>query len=241
MAALLLSAALGLVHLGAGKLRFLDTVPRSRWLSFASGISVAYVFAHLLPEVAEGQRALAAVGAERFLAGEGHVWLLALAGLVGFYGLERMAKTSREESEDDGEGDQTEPGVFWLHVSSYALYNVLVGYLLAEIEGGVGTGELLFWTAMMLHFLVNDYGLRLDYKARYTHAGRWVLAAAVVAGTALGLATTVHEAVIASLFAFLSGGVVLNVLKEELPEERESSFWSFAAGAAGYAALLTAL
>ena len=63
MAALLLSAALGLVHLGAGKLRFLDSVPRSRWLSFASGISVAYVFAHLLPEVAEGQHALAAVPA----------------------------------------------------------------------------------------------------------------------------------------------------------------------------------
>ena len=131
--------------------------------------------------------------------------------------------------------------MFWLHLSSYTLYNVLVGYLLAEIEGGVGPGELLFWLAMTLHFLVNDYGLRLDYKARYTHAGRWVLAAAVVAGTALGLATTVPEAVVASLVAFLSGGVVLNVLKEELPEERESSFWPFAAGAAGYAALLTAL
>ena len=62
-----------------------------------------------------------------------------------------------------------------------------------------------------------------------------------MAGTALGLATEVPEAVIASLVAFLSGGVVLNVLKEELPEERESSFWAFAAGAAGYAALLTAL
>jgi hypothetical protein len=32
--------------------------------------------------------------------------------------------------------------------------------------------------------------------------------------------------------------VVMNVLKEELPEERESSFWAFALGAAAYAGVL---
>lgn len=41
--------------------------------------------------------------------------------------------------------------------------------------------------------------------------------------------------------AFLGGGVVLNVLKEEVPSERQSRFWAFAAGAAGYAALLLML
>lgn len=30
----------------------------------------------------------------------------------------------------------------------------------------------------------------------------------------------------------------MNVLKEELPEERQSRFWAFALGAAAYAALL---
>ncbi len=40
------------------------------------------------------------------------------------------------------------------------------------------------------------------------------------------------------LFAFLTGCIVLNVLKEELPEERESSLWAFATGAAVYAVLL---
>ena len=38
------------------------------------------------------------------------------------------------------------------------------------------------------------------------------------------------------LFAFLAGGVVLNVLKKELPEERESRFLLFALGLAAYAA-----
>jgi len=38
--------------------------------------------------------------------------------------------------------------------------------------------------------------------------------------------------------AFLGGGVVLNVLKEEIPTERQSGFWAFALGAVVYAALL---
>lgn len=47
-----------LVHLFAGKLRFLDGTPRSRWLSFAGGISVAYVSVHVFPELAETQEQL---------------------------------------------------------------------------------------------------------------------------------------------------------------------------------------
>ena len=46
---------------------------------------------------------------------------------------------------------------------------------------------------------------------------------------------------LAVLFAFLAGGVILNVIKEELPEEQESLFWAFALGAALYTALLLAL
>ena len=40
------------------------------------------------------------------------------------------------------------------------------------------------------------------------------------------------------LAAFLAGGVILNVLKEELPEERKSRIAPFFIGAFGYAAIL---
>jgi hypothetical protein len=43
------------------------------------------------------------------------------------------------------------------------------------------------------------------------------------------------------LTAFLAGAVIMNVLKEELPEERESRFWVFALGAAFYTVILLAL
>jgi hypothetical protein len=49
------------------------------------------------------------------------------------------------------------------------------------------------------------------------------------------------EPAIPMLVAFLAGGVILNVLKEELPQERASRFSAFAAGVLLYGALLLAL
>ena len=67
-----------------------------------------------------------------------------------------------------------------------------------------------------------------------------MIAGAVIAGWTLGVTAKLPEVVIGFLFAFLAGGVVLNVLKEELPEERQSRCWPFAIGAGTYAALLVA-
>ena len=53
-----------------------------------------------------------------------------------------------------------------------------------------------------------------------------------------GAPLPVPASLVAVVVAFLSGGIVLNVLKEELPAERESRFAAFAGGAAAYSALL---
>ncbi|HEY9669327.1 MAG TPA: hypothetical protein V6C91_21120 [Coleofasciculaceae cyanobacterium] len=230
---------LAIVHLYSGKLRFLDTIPRSRWLSMASGVSVAYVFVHLLPDLNERQDAIAQTGVLSFL--EHHVYLMALLGLVIFYGLERAVRESRKQNEESGEGDVADPGIFWLHIGSFALYNGLIGYLLLHREEPGMQSLFSFFIAMALHFVVNDYGLRQDHKHTYHNIGRWILAAAIIVGWVIGYGTEISEAAIAVLFAFLAGGIILNVLKEELPEERKSCFWAFAAGTSAYTALLLVL
>lgn len=121
--------------------------------------------------------------------------LIALAGLLAFYGLERLAKISLARRQgapvpaghapEDGTAAPTSPRVFWTHMAAFT--------------------------------------------------------AAVAGGWSLGLVTGPPEAGVAALTAFLGGGVVLNVLKEEVPSQRQSRFWAFAGGAAGYAALLPAL
>lgn len=237
----LLAVALASTHLLAVRLRFLDVMPRSRWLSAAGGISVAYVFVHLLPDLAEEQETIREAVGEALAFVETHAYLVALLGLATFYGLERSVKVSRRRRRDRGEEDAASSGVFWLHTASFTLYNALIGYLLLHREQPSVGGLLLFAFAMAVHFVVNDYGLRKDHKGTYDRIGRWVLAGAVLAGWTLGLVVEVSEAFLAVLFAFLAGGVIMNVLKEELPEERESSFWAFALGAALYAAILIVL
>jgi hypothetical protein len=230
-----LALGLAAVHVFGGRLKTLDVLPRHAWLSFAGGTSVAYVFVHLLPEMAHLQEALGGLGG---LAGavERHVWLLALLGLCVFYGLELLVERSREEG-----GGEASEGVFWVHMGSYGLYNVLIGYLLEWGEGRTQTGVLLFALAMALHFLVNDAALRADHRERYRRVGRWILAGAVLAGCALGLVVDLGEVTIAALLGLLGGSIVLNVLKEELPDDRDSRFWPFALGAAAYSVLLLAV
>ncbi len=234
----ILAVSLAVVHLFSGKLRFLEETPRSIWLSIGSGVSVAYVFVHILPDLGKAQETIEefAAGALGFL--EHHVYLLALVGLATFYGLERTAILSRQRNQKAGHGDITEIEIFWLHIGSFALYNALIGYLMLHREEA-GIPSLLFFSfAMALHFVVNDNGLRENHKQIYDRLGRWILAAAIILGWVIGYGTKIHQAAIALLFSFLAGGIVLNVLKEELPEERQSRFWAFAMGAVIYAVLL---
>lgn len=223
------------VHLFSPKLVFLDRTPRSIWLSAAGGVSVAYVFVHLLPEMSEfGEMVAGEEAGHGGLAGMG-VWLLALTGLVVFYALERMAR--RRAGNRDG--TKSPAGAYWLHLGGFGVYNFLVGYLLEEQlrEEGFG-GMMLYAVALGLHFVVNDRALYAHHGRQYLHEGRWLLAAAVLAGWLASLVFEIPEAWIGGGFGFLAGSVVLNVIKEELPEERESRLWAFALGAALYAALL---
>ncbi len=222
---LALALLLAAVHLFSPRLMFLDRAPRSIWLSLAGGTSVAYVFVHLLPELSV---------LSRNTLGEARVYSLALAGLVAFYALEQMVRRSRREG-----GGRVSEGGFWLHLSAFAVYNFLIGYLLDEQAREEGAGGLIFYgVAMGVHFVVNDRALYRDHGDSYLARGRWLLAGAALAGWAAGLALEIPEGWLAGAFALLGGSVVLNVIKEELPEERESRLWAFALGAAVYAALL---
>ncbi|MFC3606774.1 hypothetical protein [Stutzerimonas tarimensis] len=235
MPALLSAMALTAVHLFAARLGASDRILRSRWLSAAGGVAVAYVFVHLLPGLARSQEVMQRSEVTLLTYVESHAYMLAMIGLLGFYGLERLIKAHRNRLPEHAE---THGGVFWLHVVSFALYNGLIGYLL--VQDAAGTAETLGWytVAMGLHFLVNDFGLERAHRDMFRHYGRWVLAAAPLAGWGLGTLTDISDLAVSALAAVIAGGVLLNVLKEELPQEREGHFGAFVLGALGYSALL---
>lgn len=227
------AVVLALVHLLGGRLR-LPAVPRSAVLSAASGVSVAYVFVHLLPEVAATGRHLEDTDLGVLL--EHWEWVLALAGLLVFHGLELHLQRVRAD-DDRSAGDRDG----WLHIAAYGAYAALVGYLLLE-QALVEEGSLLFFSAAMaLHFLVNDHGLREDHGPLYEHRGRWLLAGAVIVGHVVSLVLRLPEAAVGFPLAFLAGAIVLTVLKEELPEDRQSRPLPLVVGATLYTGLLLAV
>jgi hypothetical protein len=230
-----LAGGLAVVHFFCGRLCALPAVLRGRLLSLAGGIAVAYVFVNILPELNERQQALGRAGWTVAEALDHPIYLFALAGLAVFYGLERAVVVS---SRQKGEAATTERWDFWLHIAAFSLYNALIGYLLVDKQDLGVQGLLFFGMAMALHLVVNDNALRQHHEEHYGRLGRWVLALAVLMGWGLGVVVRLDEAVLAVLFALLAGGIVLNVFKEELPEERESCFGSFTLGAGGYAVLL---
>jgi zinc transporter ZupT len=248
---LLLALALALVHMLAGSIRFLGKIPRSRWLSLAGGAAVAYVFVHLLPDLNHWQNRFQEHAEHPLLDRlDNHLYLVALIGLTFWYGLEHAVRPHSQPVPDPAKLEQARTlagrspreaewpsGVFWVHVGTFAMYNALIGYLLASERRDLRE-LLLFFTAMALHFLVNDFALRRHHKALYRQRGRWVLSLAVIGGAVAGMLWPFPPQFIGLLFAFLAGGIVLNVLKEELPEDRESQFWAFVVGAAVYSAVL---
>ena len=207
----------------------------------AGGLAVSFVAIRLMPAVADSDARLRAAiedGPLHFV--DDPAWTLLLLSLFVFYGLERLARRSQAANRDAGSGEATRPGVFWLHMATFAAMNVLVGYLLLHNQERSGGALAAFFVAMLVKFVVNDHGLHSLHKARYDNLGRWLLAAAVVGGWGLRAVHRFSDAVPVALQAILAGAVLLNVLKEELPSERKSRYWAFLAAGLAYAGFLLA-
>ncbi|MBE9115462.1 hypothetical protein IQ249_06065 [Lusitaniella coriacea LEGE 07157] len=233
---------LAALHVVVGKLHWLDRIlPKERWISLGAGVSIAYIFLDILPELGKAQVEIEHLKWSFIEFLEKHSYILALVGLVLFYGLELLAARSREANKSAGKSDSTSVGIFWVHIGAFALYNALIGELLSHTETRGFLPTLLLGITLALHFLINDRSLREHHKAPYDRIGRWVLAGALILGWVIGQSFQLLPGAIALLWALVAGGMILNVLKEELPDTQESCFFTFSMSAGIYAVLLLAV
>lgn len=218
---------LSLTHIFVGRLRFLHAQPHSAWLSLSGGAAVAYVFAYLLPKLAQKQEVLLNAsdsGLYGFL--EHHAYLVALAGFVVYYGIGRAAVFAKNH-------------VLLVQVAGFVGYSVLIGYLVADSPSIVAL--VLITIAMSLHFLGMDHGLLHKYGAAYDRVIRWLLVLSILVGWGIGVSTKISDTTVALWFAFLAGGIIINVIEEELPAENHGRFLPFFAGAVAFTILVLAI
>jgi hypothetical protein len=111
--ALAIGLLLAGLHLAAPRIRKLPFIPETATGSFAGGLAVAYVFLHLLPEIAEGNEAIGEALADAVrptpLLDLG-IFLVALLGFTAFYGLERLADRSAAAAAASGPTSMSEAG-----------------------------------------------------------------------------------------------------------------------------------
>ncbi|MFU8866563.1 hypothetical protein [Natronococcus sp.] len=235
-----LVVAVALVHLLPDELPVSSGRSRHSLLSAAGGVSIVYAFLHLFPELDGRRESLEGVDVlVGSLAGH-HIYGLAFVGLALFYGLERLAAISRSHEFERDLGPFADEPVFWIHVGGFAVYNAFIGYVLVQGETGTESATL-FAVAMALHLFGNDAAMEQHHRDVYRRIGRWVLAAAVLLGAGAGAVYALGDATLTILLGLLTGGIVFNAIKDELPRTQESRFWAFAVGAGGYGSILLLL
>ena len=203
-------------------------------VSFGAGMSVAYVFVHVLGELAEARAVVADLeSVPRPFEGR-IVYFVGLLGFLAAYGLDHLY--------EPGEPDpRTERNSLTRQVGGFALYAVLVAYLLVNGIEQAPNRLTLFAVAMAAHFLSINRTLSDEYGAAYTWPFRAVLSAAVLIGWAVGLTAVVPRSAIAMLMAFVSGAVIMNSAVSELPAEREGRLGAFVTGGLVFGLILLAL
>jgi hypothetical protein len=205
----------------------LFTADRRSAISLGAGMSAAYVFVHVLPELQEARGTLAKAMELRY---EGMaVYFLAMVGFLCFYGLDHLRAHVGE-----GEG-------YRIHLAGFAAYISLVAYLLVRNLEETPWSLAAYAVAMTCHFLAIDHALREEHGAAFDRTGRFVLAGTCVLGWGAGLLFAVPPFVLALLLAFVSGAVIMNSAIMELPSEKDGRFWPFMIGGLAYALLLLPL
>jgi hypothetical protein len=226
-----------LPFLVGGRLRFGGTRATRLWLSAAGGSAIAYVFIDLLPEMQRMQERFSTAAAGRaFPFHQYRVYTSALAGFVLFYALEHVVAASRPTADEPA--GQERPAIYWLQICGFAIYCGMMAYLLREDAESRALAIVPYGLAMFCHFWIVDHALRREHGAPYDRSGRWVLIGGIVTGWIVAAAGLSSDLVLPTLMGLIAGGVVLNSVKGELPEEGEARVGPFVAGAFGYALLL---
>lgn len=233
---------LAFLHQWASYLHPSKFIARKYWQAFADGISITYIFLQLLPEIShlasqqtlsDKQYTLQFSGPFASLSGWGehYPFLPLLIGFTLFYGLEKwMQKASAQVSREEAQIH------FWVHMLGLAIYKILLGYLLAQMNGWAAI--VAFTLAMVMHFLVIDFHLVEMHRSAYQKIGRWILTVSFLIGWVISLFAVIASPVLAMLVSFVAGGAVLLIIQDEFSKEHESSFIAFLSAVVLYGALL---
>lgn len=222
-----------IIHLFANKLIPSKRIHRLKWFSFSGGLAVSYVFVYVLPTLHKEQLHVKQYG--DYLSMESELYFIGLLGVLIFYGIQKVVR--KAEREDETKKART---LFWLQILFFGFYNMLVAYTIISHDV-LGIQAVFYGLAVGLHFVAVAHDMWREYADIYNKVGRYVLALGIVAGWVTGMTVQLSPLTESVIFAFISGAMILNVLKYELPPDEESHFITFAIGVVAYTTITMSL
>ncbi|WP_280768345.1 hypothetical protein [Salipaludibacillus daqingensis] len=221
------------IHLLTNTILPSSRIKRNKWLSFSAGVAASYVFIYILPALHEEQASFEEISDT--LAMESELYIFGLIGMLIFFAIQNAA--SYYQHNKFGKGEKI---FFWVQLSFFSLYNMLVSYIVisAEVEG---VQAAFYSVAIGMHFVAVAHDLWLKDNKRYNRYGRLFLVLGIISGWLAGMFIQLSPFSLSVIFAFISGAMILNVMRFEVPLARDTHFTSFAIGSVSYSIIVLLL
>ena len=207
---LLLSSTLAITHLSVVNLAKIEESKQRIITSIGGGISIAYIFLHLMPELAlKGRHNVESLEiSSEFL--EISFFFVSLLGLLILFVVDALSESSKIPKENN----------FKLHL----IYNIAITYLYAfTLPEVVKEGlfySILYTLTLSAHVFSSDRIIFRFHEKFYKTKYKWIGFSAVFLGMFHSLTFESNASIqLDYAFAFLSGGVLLNTFLEELPKK----------------------
>jgi zinc transporter ZupT len=181
---------------------------KMKFISFSAGVSVAYIFLVLLPEIYSG-----AITINRL------IFLSILFGFAIFHIIEKYIRQNFT-------GPALRKEHKLIHSATSFIYFFMVGFLLVKVTGtNILNGTLLF-IPIMLHIIIDSLPRRATKKRhlRALHASSAFLGAVSATFIEIGNAGNVV------LLGAVGGALLYTVVRESLPKERKGKPMYFITG-----------
>ena len=211
---------LAAVHFFSHYAKIMKWVWRGQFLSFASGISLSYIFVDLLPVLEKGEPVLKRTFAQVIPYLDRHTYLIALLGILFYYGVQSHASSQKTH---------------WLRLSGYLFFNFLVGASLSDSSNPEIQPLILFTIAIGLHYFIRDH------LAKISKPTIGLLLISLFVGYLIGYVAKIPDALSAIAISFVAGGVLLNTFQYELPKREKTGYFWFVCGAVVYTTILLSL
>lgn len=166
---------------------------------------------------------------------ESEIYFVGLLGVLIFYGIQKVVRKAQRKGRE-----RKARNLFYLQIIFFGFYNMLVTYTVIS-HNVLGVQAVFYGLAVGLHFVAVAHDLWIEYADLYNKIARYVLVSGIIAGWVFGMLVELTPLTQSFIFAFISGAMILNVLKYELPPDEEAHFPTFAIGVISYTAITMSL